>query len=57
MQVLLDFLVRRNIDQLNAKQLVSLAGIILNSIWKDEVRAINAEELIVEYKIDYVTIE
>lgn len=33
------------------------AGIILNSIWKDEVRAINAEELIVEYKIDYVTIE
>ena len=25
--------------------MVSLAGIILNSIWKDEVRAINAEEL------------
>ena len=25
--------------------MVSLAGIIFNSIWKDEVRAINAEEL------------
>ena len=25
--------------------MISLAGIILKSIWKDEVRAINAEEL------------
>lgn len=35
----------RDIDQLNAKQLVSLAGIILNSVWNGEIIAINAEEL------------
>lgn len=35
----------RDINQLNVQQLVSLAGIILNCIWNDEVIAINAEEL------------
>ena len=35
----------RDIDQLNAQQLISLAGIVLNCVWNGEVRAINAEEL------------
>lgn len=35
----------RDIDQLNAQQLISLAGMVLNCVWNGEVRAINAEEL------------
>lgn len=36
----------RNIEKLNADRLVILANLILQKVWADEVRAINAEELV-----------